>query len=326
MNTGSMTNARKILIDLGVAPFLTTMSIPFMFLLPGATDPDSPSVIEIVKAIQRGLKKLGYKKVMVSGVVDRDTAAALDHVAPPRGSWMQRTWVTLAGDILRRLRAPKSAPIAMGEDPMGYVRGYGPLPGKMVGLPPGPLGMGDSATDQGVSLTFGQGIKTPSNIIPVPKDSGPTFDAFRNLQRQINRLLSKIPGSIRIGEDAIIGDSTRKALEKIVAGIPFGIKIPVGNTVNIAKNAVTWGQILKDAADKAGVSYSANLGSPATPARAFEPPAAPLPENKVLSLSQAGFFGFLDQVPGGKFLPFVALGLGAAWFAVQHRKKSKRST
>lgn len=310
-------NARQMLMDLGSAPSLATIALPYVWMLPGTTDPDAQGVIEIVRCIQRGLRGLGHK-VMVSGVLDRTTAETLDLLVPPKGSWPSTTWIVIMQRLQHAIRNPRRVMTEI-EVPMGLggYYGYGPLPGRMVGLPAGPLGLGATVQDAGADLEFGRGIKIPTNIVPVPKDSGRTFEAFRNLQRQVNRLLTRIPNGGRVDEDGIIGESTRKSMEKLAAGLP----IPIGNTVSIAQKAVTWGSILKSLADKAAISATANKASTVSVARATEPPVPPMSQTDANKFSQAGFFSFLDAVPGGKFIPFIALGVGAAWIAVRSRKK-----
>jgi hypothetical protein len=313
-------NARDMLLALGTPPSITTIAIPYLWFLPGAVDPDAQGVMEIVKAAQRGLRKIGFS-VLASGVMDRPTADAMDRLFPPRGTWTSTSWVVVLDRIHQLMRAGKkfspTQPGRVGMQGLGAFYGYGPLPGRMVGLPPGPLGLGATAVDSGVMLEFGLGVKDPTNVIPVPKDSGPTFNAFVSLQRQLNRMLSTVSGGGRVSEDGIIGSGVKKGMDKLATGLP----LKIGNTVAIAEKAVSWGAILKSIADKKGVGATTNKGSSASIARSTEPAAPPLSEADRRRLSTAGFFSFLNQLPGGKFLPFIALGVGAAWFAVQQRKK-----
>lgn len=311
---------RQILLDLGVASAVTTLAIPYVWFLPGAVDPDAQGVMEIVKAIQRGLRKLGFP-VMVSGVMDREFAAAMNAMFRPRGAWTSTTWIVILDRVRKDLHAGKQyrAAVMSGMGDYHHHRGYGPVPGWMVGLPPGPLGLGATATDSGVSLEFGTGIKNPTNVVPVPKDSGPTFEAFRNLQRQLNRVLSTVPKGGRVDEDGIIGSGVKAGMDKLAAGLP----LKVGNTVAIAEKAVSWGGIFKAIADKKGVGAGVNKGGSTSIARGTEPAVPPMSEEERLKRSAAGFFSFLGQLPGGKYLPFVALGVGAAYLAVKMRGKKR---
>ena len=119
-------NARQMLMDLGSKPSLATMALPYVWFLAGTTDPDAQGVIEIVNAVQRGLQKLGYK-VMVSGVLDRPTAEALDRLMPPKGVWVNSTWIVIMQAILRAIRGPRLDPRPRGRRaPLGPGRGRHP--------------------------------------------------------------------------------------------------------------------------------------------------------------------------------------------------------
>lgn len=309
-------DVRIMLLDLGVPQYLTEIVIPYVWFIPGAVDPDAQGIIELNMALQRGLQKLGFKKVKPTGVIDRHTAIALDQVSTPRGSWMQKSFVQLLGDVLNAMKNPDRA-FAKSDIALGLA-GYfeyegvppGPLPGPMVGLPPGPLGMGATAMDAGVELEFGQGIRSGTNIVPIPKGSGTTDAAFKNLQRQINRLLSRHPKKGRIAEDGIIGKHTFAAFQK--AQIVTGISFPGDeNTLEMAKHAVSIADIMESEADAMGIPKGANKGSPSTTASVSEPTPMPMTPAQAASFSQMGI---------SKFLPLLAIAGGVAWWASTQKK------
>ena len=235
---------------------------------------------------------------------------------------MQKTFVQILGDILSALRNPDRvahkidfAPASLG----GYFDYQGappgPLPGPMVGLPPGPLGMGAIAVDAGVSLEFGQGIRDKSNIVPIPKKSGATYSAFEDLQRQINRLLSRHPKGGRIGEDGIIGSGTFAALKK--AQDVIGMSIPGDeNTLEMAKNAVTIAGILESEATAMGIPGGANKGVKSTPASMTEPTPQPMTPEQAKS-----YGGAMAAIK--KYVPFLLVAGGIAFYASKGKKKSK---
>lgn len=328
---GNTPDLRQMLLELGVPPYIATASIPFMFFLPGSIDPDSSSVIEIIRGLQRGLRKLGYKRVIESGVMDKETAAALDHLMPqPRGTWKQTTWAQLYGEVISALKNPDRR-IASGTmmhwgqtglhgfftiDDAQY--GYGPIPGKMVGLPPGPLGLGDTAYSGGVTLNFGFGVRNKSNIVPIPKKSGATFNAFRNLQRQINRVLHS-QGAGRISEDGIIGEGTKQGLVKAQKIIGVSPAAEWMSTFLIARNAVVIANVLADKANAMVVPANANRGASSTVASESES------ASKALTMAEADRKATRDKIFGQamKVAPFLALGGVAAYFVAKKRPKRK---
>lgn len=311
-----------MLLTLGVDSFLADMAIPFVWFAPGTVDPDSASIIEINKAMQRGLRRLGYKQVKVNGILDPQTAAALDQVSGPPGLWMQKSFVQILGDIINGMRNPDRT--AHKIDALGGYFDYqgvppGPLPGYLVGLPPGPMGM-DGVLDS--ELTFGQGVKNKSIIVPIPKKSGPTFSAFKDVQRQINRLLSRHPKKGRISEDGIIGNDTFSGLKK--AQDVFGQSIAHDeSTLEMAKNARSVAAKLRSEADAMGIGANANKSgiTPSVSKRAAsEPTPAPMTE-KQASAFTSGSMGAIK-----KYVPFLLLAGGIAYFATKKKGKTKRKT
>jgi hypothetical protein len=317
---GKEVDVRAMLVELGVPSFNATMAIPFMFLLPGTTDPDSPSVIEIIKGLQRGLKRLGYRKLAISGLLDQQTARVLDQISPPAGSWLQKTWVQLYGDVLATKKQPVRKVHEMRMESLGSYFEYdgppvGPLPGILVGTPPGPLGMGATTVDAGVALDFGTGTKSATTMVPT---NSTTDAAFRNVQRQINRLLSAIRGGT-IGEDGLIGKGTWTAYSKVVDQILRASFEGVENTAGLAANAVTMANIMSAKADEMGISKTANRGAAQTVAKVVEKTLAPMDSTQLSAVRTAGIGGLL-----GKYAPYLLLAGGVAWFAASQRKGKRK--
>ncbi len=326
MIQGNQSNVREMLLALGVQPFVATMMIPSMWMTPGTTDPDSPSVIEIIRGIQRGIRKLGYKKVWVSGVVDAQTAAALDELSP---NWMEKTWVQIAGDVLGGMRNPerKAHQMAYRQGTGSYFQyeGFppGPLPGIVVGTPPGPLGLGEgpsglgiTLTNAGVELEWGMGTRDKTNMVPIPKTSGRTYIVFKAVQRQINRLGG------RVGEDGIIGRGTAAGLKRVVDPLPLTSLLKaaaLGTTftsMGVAANAPTLYILLKKEADKRGIASGANKG-PTTTAASAETTAGPVTEQQVASAPANADVGRALK----KYFPFLLIAGGVAWWASKKKKR-----
>ena len=82
--TYDQNNVRSLLEKLGVGHFNATMMIEDSFIAPATSDPNSPQIILMVRALQ---KKLG---VPISGVLDDATADALAARVGP--GWMSLSW------------------------------------------------------------------------------------------------------------------------------------------------------------------------------------------------------------------------------------------
>ncbi len=308
-------DVRSMLLALKVPPVLAEMSIPYMWFMPGGVSPDSQPVMEIVQGAQRGLQRLGYARISVNGILDAETAAALNSIVTPKGSFIQTPWVKIYGQILAALRDPRGKAQRMqgGAPPAGlggYFTAYdaapGPLPGWMVGLPPGPMGMGETSMDGGVELIFGAGVTNKTNMIPV---NDAAKSAFKTIQRQINRLFTKFPGGAgaRLPEDGVIGEDTLSSLIELAPMLgSFASTFQYGTTQTIAQKAITVGNFLKQKADSMGIAESANQGAKTTVTSAVENFLAP-------------------AAPGGsssikKYLPYAILAGGVAFWAAKRKK------
>lgn len=314
-------NVRQMFLDLGMPRYLTDMAIPMAWFLVGTTDPDSQPVMEIVKANQRGLRKLGFRSVLESGVVDRQTADAITKVSGP--GWENKSWLQVTGDVLNATYNPSKAKLAMQMDKsarqasgqaLGSYFEYegvppGPLPGYMVGLPPGPLGA--TSTDSGIELSYGQGVRNPKNMVPV---DATTETVFRDVQRQINRNLS--PLGRRIAEDGILGTQSQSAIfslakQKRLQKHNIAIPAIAATTSTMAWRAVTLAQYLKAEADARGISSTANMAS--SPAPKTDTAAEPT------SSGQATVSGVMGALKG--YAPYLLLAGAVAGGAIYYRRK-----
>lgn len=306
-------NVQSILITLGTTPQLAVMAVPFVWMAPGTTDPDSATSQIIIKAVQRGLD------VPVSGVLDLPTANAIQAVEG--AAWMRRPWIKILEDALEVRRNPSrhQARVARQVGLAGYFQydgiAPGPLPGRMVGTPAGPWAMGDSASDAGVGLTFGLGVSNPKNIVPIPRSSGTTYGAFRNLQRQINRMLT-VAGGGRISEDGIIGPGTFAAFKKVQDKV-FAVYIPGDdNSLTLAEHAVTIANMFEREANSQGIAAGANKGSTST--AGGEHTTSPI------TPMQKASYGGGAMASLKKYGPFLLLAGGVAYYASTKRKKRRK--
>ena len=321
---------REMLINFGVPDYLASPAIPFMQFTPSYSDPDSPQTIQVIKGLQNGLRMLGYHKVKSTGVFTVDSAIATKEISGP--AWRDKTWIQLYGDIQSALENPSKKAHDMETDMgLGSYFEYhgppvGPLPGRLIGTPPGPLGMGDTASDQGVVLTFGKGIKNPSNMVPIDAN---TKSAFVNLQKQTNRILSAMNASL-VSEDGIIGVETlagfRRAAEygvskaqtwgeKATAEILKGF-LSKTTTAGIASVAISAAIVMKQVAD--------NIGAAASVSTAAAKPKAPI---KIDSTSVPMTVSDIqkDELVGKlkKYAPYAGIAVGAA-LAFKYFGKKKR--
>lgn len=101
---GRTPDVRSMLEQLGVGAPLIEMGIQHAFQLPRTTDPYSAGMIILVKAIQRGLNRLGFDLGVDGGLGDQ-TVAALTHISGPR--WYDKSWLQLMGDVLNAKPLPR---------------------------------------------------------------------------------------------------------------------------------------------------------------------------------------------------------------------------
>lgn len=306
-------DVRSMLLELGMPRYLVTMAIPMVWFLVGTTDPDNAAVIEIIKSIQKRLRRLGYKNVLVSGVMDHQTGAALARVSGP--GWQQKSWIQLVGDVLH------ATPGAQYHDPSTGLGSYfeyegpapGPLPGYKVGLPPGPLGaLGATATDNGVELSYGPGQKNPNVMVPADAE---TKAVFRSVQRNLNRNLA--PLQKQVAEDGVIGPETKGGVSALISNKRLqehtvAIPLIAATTASMAWRAASLSRYLKKEADLRGISPGANRPGSSAPRDTLTVP---------LSQAQASAKGVAGTAKG--LAPYLLLAGGVAAAAVYYKRKGK---
>ncbi len=82
-------NMRELLTKIGIGQFNATMIIQYMFIAPATTDPKSPSVVLLVRHVQRALNRLGAG-LRETGYLDVATANVMEQVVGP--GWESRSW------------------------------------------------------------------------------------------------------------------------------------------------------------------------------------------------------------------------------------------
>ena len=91
---------RKQLLSLGLSERHVSLAIPYMFFSPESVQTTAAGVIEIVRAVQRRLRRLGFE-VRSSGRVDVATTRALDSLFPPAGSAVRMPFSLIVAGVLR---------------------------------------------------------------------------------------------------------------------------------------------------------------------------------------------------------------------------------
>lgn len=82
--------SRDLLKALGITDHNATTIIQYMMIAPATTDPKSPQIIMLVRALQRVLWDLGATDIQNTGELDPPTARALRLVAGD--DWMRAPW------------------------------------------------------------------------------------------------------------------------------------------------------------------------------------------------------------------------------------------
>lgn len=186
---------------------------------------------------------------------------------------------------------------------------------------------------EGTKLQFGFGTKDPNNIIPIPRSSGVTFTAFKNLQRQANRVLAFIEKG-RISEDGIIGLKTMAAMATIkqTMGPIFGAPVRFESTLDIAEQSVIFGNAMEVFANSKGVGETVNTGPTSSPASTSEPTPPPATPAQIQDLKEPGDtrltkVGDPPKEAGmgsGIWLLAGVAGVAAYSFSSKNKKKSKK--
>jgi hypothetical protein len=88
---------RDMLLLAGAGQWAAQMSIPYMNMAPGTTDPYTQGVIQLVQGLQRLLNQQGAK-LEVDGGMGADTVAALVPFSGAR--WYDKSWAQLYADVI----------------------------------------------------------------------------------------------------------------------------------------------------------------------------------------------------------------------------------
>lgn len=91
--------SRDLLEALGISHHNATTIIQYMMIAPAVTDPKSPQIILLVRAIQTVLYALGATDVQNTGYLDEPTARALGAVSG--ANWQRMSWGANVGAVLR---------------------------------------------------------------------------------------------------------------------------------------------------------------------------------------------------------------------------------
>lgn len=111
-------DARTMLLMLGMGDTIATLVIPHINFLPRTTDPDSASVMMMVKAIQINMASLGCP-LTPDGWLGPETSRCIAAISG--AGWYDKTWIQIIGDVLDakdsgfRFKKP-SRGLAMGAD------------------------------------------------------------------------------------------------------------------------------------------------------------------------------------------------------------------
>lgn len=111
-------NARELLLALGVGHYNATIMIQYMFLSPSTTDPAMPSIILMTNHLQAGLRAAGAKYVNITGQIDAPTAKALIALVGP--DWNHVTWYGLFETTLFAKRQ-KTLVTRTKDIPLGFI-------------------------------------------------------------------------------------------------------------------------------------------------------------------------------------------------------------
>lgn len=191
MWAGDAPDVVEALCDLGVERQTATMVVPYVWFTPGTSDPYSPIIIMLIRGVQNGLTRIGYRGLRRDGFVGKKTSAALTQVAGH--NWKGKAWIQIYGDILNTIKSG----VGPRRNAMSYHSGMGAY--EELGLLPGEtlVGRDRFVVRGGVCLP----VKGP------PGNLKANLNLAKDFQRQLNRLLS-ITGKRLIGVDGEIGPGT----------------------------------------------------------------------------------------------------------------------
>jgi hypothetical protein len=281
-------DVRQELLELGMDDVTATMAVPYIWFLPGTSDPYSPVVIMVVEAIQHKLQTLGVA-TRADGFVDGATNAALASIAGP--DWKAKPWITVIGDVLAASR--KASPMSLGSlgdyDVVGYY---------------GSLGVVD--TDKWTHARDGSCM----GLSPV------VVGLFKEVQAQANRVL-KQRGQKLLAVDGFLGART----VAVVADVIGGPSAAFNTCDELARQADVIAAQIKDIANKAGAP--AQVSAPLSKRRTtFRTDPATGQPRAVEQPTAAGMLPF-ELTP--MTLGIVAIGGVLLFGATRKRRAARRA-
>jgi len=307
-------DVREELLKLGMNSETATMAIPYVWFLPGTTDPFSPVTIMLVEGIQHRLRTLGVT-TRGDGFLDPATEAAIRRISGP--GWKSKPWITIVGDVLRTTR------MTFGKEPiaMGHYGSLGDYPGHPHSYPPLRETLGQ------VSITTPTGPWGHTKRGSCEPKKPETLASFRALQHAMNRV-AQHKGYSRIAEDGILGNKSVALAQKIGrsgdARIPGFVRSGIGAVQHcdgLAHLAVqgTMARQLEGAADKMGAPKAT---SPAPPKAQV---IGSTGNQLQWSPEKAGILPFDLGIPEEYVLIGGAVGL-ALWLSKRKKRPTRKRT
>lgn len=140
-----------LLTTLGIDEYNTTSMISTMMIAPATTDMQMAAVIMVVKALQRALRSMGATDVADTGLLDLQTASAIEQVTGP--GWQSVPWYqTIQAVVWAAEHGVTVSPMRSAAPAMGYV----PMAGITLPDMPGGL-LGWAAIGAAAYYFFGRG-------------------------------------------------------------------------------------------------------------------------------------------------------------------------
>lgn len=121
---------RTLLGTLGVGQISSTLIIRYMFMLPATTDLQSAPVVELIKALQRQLIRMGAP-LRVTGDMDVPTADCLERLVG--ANWQSVPWAQVVQTVISAVEHDVDLSPRATAPAMGYVPDLPLLPGGILG-------------------------------------------------------------------------------------------------------------------------------------------------------------------------------------------------
>lgn len=197
---GGRLDLRDLLILGGAGQFTADLSIPFMNMLPGTTDPYAQGVIQLVTCLQRLLNAQGAR-LEVDGKVGAQTRAAIMKFSGPK--WYEKSWAQIFNDAIvgapwkgfrRSDMTPLTTNIAAETATNRLMQGMGSYFHGLDGIP------------SGSQWTLRNGVAIPLTSVMLAY--------FQSIQRAVNAINAKEKRPL-IAVDGRIGTQTADAVATI---------------------------------------------------------------------------------------------------------------